>query len=307
MAVTSGFFNSLNNDRSYDAIEMSSIFDGIIRDGVYMYVDGKLIVTASGNGMQINVAPGRCRFNHTWVRNDAILPLTLNTSEVIMKRIDAIVVDIDQSLQVRKGDIIIVSGTPSQNPVRPTMINEEEHHQYPLAYIEVKPQVTTILQENITNAVGTTNCPFVTCPLEKMDIDELILQWQDQWANWLTASYTEFNYWFENVKDILSEDAAGNLQAEIDDLKDVKYALLPVNGWGSSAPYSQEIEVPGMTASDQPIISASFVNVNTEADKKALIKNWGMVDTIQTGENKITATCKFKKPTANVTIAIKGM
>ena len=34
MAVTSGFFNSVNHDRLYDAEQLSSIFDGIIIDGV---------------------------------------------------------------------------------------------------------------------------------------------------------------------------------------------------------------------------------------------------------------------------------
>lgn len=306
MAVTSGFFNSLNNDRSYDAVQMSSIFDGIITDGVYMHVIGRLMVTA-GNGMQINVAKGRARFNKTWVYNDAILPLTLNASEIIMKRIDAIVIDIDHSLNVRKGDIIIVPGTPSQNPVRPTLIKNEEHNQYPLAYIEVKPQATAILQENITNTVGTTECPFVTAPLEKMNIDELIMQWQNQWTNWLDASYLEFNYWFQNVKDILSEDAAGNLQAEIDDIVGVKHAILTGSGWSSSAPYTQEVEVPGIKEADKPIISTQLTNIDTLAKKKTLSKNWNMVDMIETGTNKIIATCRFAKPTADIPICIKGI
>ena len=35
MSVTSGFFNSLNGDRRYNAEQMSSIFDGIINDGIF--------------------------------------------------------------------------------------------------------------------------------------------------------------------------------------------------------------------------------------------------------------------------------
>ena len=34
MTVSSGFFNSVNHDRLYDAEQVSSIFDGIIEDGV---------------------------------------------------------------------------------------------------------------------------------------------------------------------------------------------------------------------------------------------------------------------------------
>ena len=34
MSVSSGFFNSLNGDRKYNAAQMSAIFDGLIIDGV---------------------------------------------------------------------------------------------------------------------------------------------------------------------------------------------------------------------------------------------------------------------------------
>lgn len=35
MAFTFGFYNSLNGDRKYNAEQVSSIFDGLISDGVY--------------------------------------------------------------------------------------------------------------------------------------------------------------------------------------------------------------------------------------------------------------------------------
>ena len=41
--------------------------------------------------------------------------------------------------------------------------------------------MTTIRQADITNAVGTSDTPFVTAPLEKMSIDALVAQWGDQW------------------------------------------------------------------------------------------------------------------------------
>ena len=38
MTVSYGFYNSLNGDRKYNARHMSMIFDGIIRDGVFMSI-----------------------------------------------------------------------------------------------------------------------------------------------------------------------------------------------------------------------------------------------------------------------------
>lgn len=47
MSVTYGFYNSKNHDRRYDAIQMSRIFDGIIRDGVLQHYGTAMMVKES--------------------------------------------------------------------------------------------------------------------------------------------------------------------------------------------------------------------------------------------------------------------
>lgn len=180
MSVTYGFYNSKNHDRRYDAIQMSRIFDGIIRDGVLQHYGTAMMVKES-EGMMVNVGIGRAWFNHTWTLNDALLPLTLPLSEVILNRIDAVVLEVDARESVRANSIKIVKGTPASSPKNPTLIKTNDRWQYPLAYIRVNAGVTSIRQANITNCVGTSACPFVTAPLEKMSIDALVAQWGDQW------------------------------------------------------------------------------------------------------------------------------
>lgn len=190
MSVTYGFYNSKNKDRRYDAIQISSIFDGIIRDGILQHVGTAMMVKES-TGMMVNVGIGRAWFNHTWTLNDALLPLTVPQSEVILNRIDAVVLEVDARESVRANAIKIIKGTPATNPVKPTMISTTDRWQYPLAYIRVNSGVTSIRQANITNAVGTSECPFVTAPLEKMSIDDLVAQWKDQWSKWFNAQTEE--------------------------------------------------------------------------------------------------------------------
>ena len=180
MSVTYGFYNSVKGDRKYDAIQMSSIFDGIIRDGILQHVGTAMMVKES-EGMIVNVGIGRAWFNHTWTLNDALLPLTVPISEVILNRIDAVVLEVDARGEVRANSIKIIKGTPASSPKNPTMVKTNERWQYPLAYIRVNAGVTSIRQANITNCVGTSACPFVTAPLEKMSIDALVAQWGDQW------------------------------------------------------------------------------------------------------------------------------
>lgn len=178
--VTYGFYNSKNGDRTYDAIQMSSIFDGIIRDGVLQHY-GTAMVVKESEGMMVNVGIGRAWFNHTWTLNDALLPLTVPISEVLLNRIDAVVLEVDARESVRANSIKVIKGTPASSPKNPTLVKTNDRWQYPLAYIRVNAGVTSIRQANITNCVGTSACPFVTAPLEKMSIDALIAQWGDQW------------------------------------------------------------------------------------------------------------------------------
>lgn len=181
MSVTFGFYNSRDGDRRYDAVQMSSIFDGIIRDGVIQHVGDDLMVTANGESMTVNVGLGRAWFDHTWTLNDALLPLEIPEAEAILDRIDAVVIEVDAREIVRANSIKIVKGKASSSPVKPDMLDTNELHQHPLAFVTVKSGATSIRQADIENAVGTSACPFVTAPLEKMDVDALIAQWKDQW------------------------------------------------------------------------------------------------------------------------------
>lgn len=198
--VTYGFYNSKNGDRKYDAIQMSSIFDGIIRDGVLQHY-GMAMVVKESEGMMVNVGIGRAWFNHTWTLNDALLPLTVPISEVILNRIDAVVLEVDARESVRANSIKIVKGTPASSPKNPTLIKTNDRWQYPLAYIRVNAGVKAIRQANITNCVGTSACPFVTAPLEKMSIDALVAQWGDQWKAFYgaqTADMESTNSFWKN-------------------------------------------------------------------------------------------------------------
>ena len=62
MSLTSGFFNSVNQDRRYNAEQMSAIFDGVINDGVFANIGTAFEVKAS-SGYTVNIGIGRAWFN----------------------------------------------------------------------------------------------------------------------------------------------------------------------------------------------------------------------------------------------------
>ncbi len=185
MAVTGGFYNSLDGDRKYDAIQVSSIFDGIITDGIFMhYLDRFITTTSEIDPFTVNVATGRGWFDHSWILNDAILPLRLPISEVLTDRIDAIMIDINGEIGVRSNSIIVVKGEPSTLPSPPTPIKSTEHNQYPIAHIFVRRGSTGVNQADITQRVGTGDTPYVTGPLTSINIEDMVMQWEDQWRIW---------------------------------------------------------------------------------------------------------------------------
>ena len=196
MALTSGFFNSKNHDRLYDATQISTLFEGLINDGVYQGV-GHIFKVSASNGMNVTVDTGRAWFNNTWTRNDALIVLTVPTAEQVLKRIDAVVIEVNSLETVRNNTIKIVKGTPASNPSKPSLTKNDDVHQYPLAYITVDPNVTVITQQKIQNAVGTSACPFVTGIIDTLDIDDLIAQWS-----------SEFNVLFAELEDMIAQAAS---------------------------------------------------------------------------------------------------
>lgn len=295
MSVSSGFFNSLNGDRKYNAAQMSAIFDGLIIDGVFASIGTAFAVKAAG-GLTVNVGIGKAWFDHTWTVNDSILPMTAPEAEVLLDRIDAVVLEVNGMKSVRNNTIKFVKGNPSSAPSRPTLTNEGNVHQYPLCYIYRKYGTAVINQADITPMVGTESTPFVTGILQTISLDELLGKWQDEldrftdarskevddwiaqeesdftaWFNkmkadlqqeqtvldqWIASEQADFLAWYNHMKDQLSGDVAGNLQLEIDK-EEVKRILL-VDFEDGTKEFSDDGTVITSTASDGRTLTKTF-------------------------------------------------
>lgn len=295
MSVSSGFFNSLNGDRKYNAAQMSAIFDGLIIDGVFASIGTAFAVKAAG-GLTVNVGIGKAWFDHTWTVNDSILPMTAPEAEVLLDRIDAVVLEVNGMESVRENTIKFVKGNPSSAPSRPTLTNEGNVHQYPLCYIYRKYGTAVINQADITPMVGTESTPFVTGILQTISLDELLGKWQDEldrftdarsqevddwiaqeesdftaWFNkmkadlqqeqtvldqWIASEQADFLAWYNQMKDQLGGDVAGNLQLEIDK-EEVKRILL-VGFEDGTKEFSDDGTVITSTASDGRTLTKTF-------------------------------------------------
>ena len=232
MTIKSGFFNSLNHDRMYDADDMNAIFDGIITDGVFGNIGNKFIVTP-GSGMTINVGTGKARFHQIFVENDANLVLHVSQSDVLLNRVDVVAIRVDKTVNGRLGNIVIVKGSPSPNPVAPVLSNDNQIWEMPIAYINVKANANKINFSDIQYLVGRNTTPLITAPMQTLNVESYVNNMEEQ-----------FSDWFSDVKGKLSTDAAGNLQNQINTIKpkvDAVNNALTFNGQNTTTKGSLEV------------------------------------------------------------------
>lgn len=197
MSVSFGFYNSVNHDRKYDAIQIARIFDGIITDGVYHSI-GEAFSVNHNSGLTVNVSSGRAWFDHTWTYNDAIIVLQHNAAHQVYDRIDAVVLQVNETS--RTNSIIVKEGTASSSPSKPSMTDSDEIHEHPLAYVTIRANATDIASKDINYVVGTSECPFVAGVQNGVDIDALVRNWTD-----------EFDAMFAKLENQITQAVSGTL------------------------------------------------------------------------------------------------
>lgn len=269
MAWTSGFFNSVNGDRLYNADQMSRIFEGLITDGVYESVGNKMAVQPN-SGMTIQIATGRGWFGRHWVNNDSEYKLTVEDSDVVLNRYAAVVIKVDDTDAVRDVVPYIKYSTFATNPVKPTMTRTETIKEYCLAYIYIKAGASSITAANIEDTRANESlCGWVTGLIEQLKSATLFEQF--------TAI---FNDWFSGLVDTLNENTEAML---VNALPTSLTITLTTGGWAlENGLYKQNVTVTNMSATKNVLVSA---NSETVTDYSA-----SEIRCIDQGSNTLTFT-----------------
>lgn len=187
MAVTYGFFDSVQGDRVYDADDISNYFLKLISNGVFATPSNAMQVQAN-NGMTVGVTAGWGFINCKWINNSTTYLVTLDTPDVALPRIDRIVMRLDKSVGVRSIVITNKSGTPSANPQPPVLQRSGNVYELSLARIAVGADVSAITQADITDERPDTSvCGFVTGLIDQIDTTNLFAQFTNAFEAWFEA------------------------------------------------------------------------------------------------------------------------
>lgn len=197
MAISSGFFNSDNGDRLYNADTMSRIFDGLISNGVYENVGDRLVVRAN-SGMTIKVGSGRAVINGYWLYNDSDAIIDLAASDPTRNKSLAVYLRLDM---VNRTISLSFKGNIGTAPAKPVPLRTDSYYELFLAYVYVKAGATSIAQTDITDARPDNNvCGWITGVIKQVDTSDLFLQWQTAYAEF----YASFKSWFDSLTQTLN-------------------------------------------------------------------------------------------------------
>lgn len=148
--MESGFFNSVNGDRLYNAEQMSRYFENILSNGIFKRVDNCLKVSATGS-MSLAVAAGAGLINCRWFRSMTTETVTIPTAHAVLPRFDIVVARLNTSDEVRAITLEVISGTPAETPTAPDPVRTASIHDLVLALVYVPAAATAIVDANLTD------------------------------------------------------------------------------------------------------------------------------------------------------------
>lgn len=194
--VNCGFFDSYENDRLYSANEMNRPYKRIITNGVFATPQGTtssdLQVISANNGMNILVKPGEGMFGDKWFENPSDIAITVPSNTSVVPRKDSVIVQIDNRLNGRTGNIVYREGTPSSNPQAPDINTLDSVIEYRIANIYVGANVNIINNDVITDLRGSSDCPWITSLIKQVDTSTLFNQWQNAYETYYNESTEDF-------------------------------------------------------------------------------------------------------------------
>lgn len=245
MAEMGYFFNSVSIngalDRAYNAADHAAYFAQLVRNGIF-YFSSDVLQVVQSTGMNVSVNVGGANINGYFYQNTIPKQLTVSTASGTMDRIDRIVIRLD--LVQRAISAEYKPGTPLANPTPPSLTRTNDIYELSLAQILVARGVSSISQGNITDErLNNDVCGIVVGLIDQIDMSALYVQQNAQFQLFMT-----------DVIEQLGEDAAGNLQNQINTLE----SMVGFEGITIGTAPNYEMTIDGFTLIDGTEVRAKI-------------------------------------------------
>lgn len=193
-------------DRAVDDDFLAEYLCGYYTDGVFPYPSSNFKVSA-GSGMNLSIAAGIALSGSRMGYDKSAATIALDSANASLPRIDRIV--FRMSKVDRKTSLEKKTGTAASSPTAPGLTRSSDVYELSLATVAVAAGATNITDANITDTrLNSTVCGLVS---PKTDVISS--------ADYNSQLQSAFNIWFQDAKDTLGEDSAGNLLLKINALQ----------------------------------------------------------------------------------------
>lgn len=204
-------------DRVYLAAQFAAYFASFIGNGVYAEHSNQLQVVAMPTPqMQVGVEKGQGWINGYWYENTDTMYLPIEVADGVLNRIDSIVLRL--GFAERNMWLMVKKGTPAVSPTAPEVTRTADYYDLQLATVSIPASSIRITQAQIQDTrMNQDVCGWVTGVVKQLDTTTLFNQFETYFQEFKENNQADFDTWFENIKGQLGEDAAGNLQNQIDE------------------------------------------------------------------------------------------
>ena len=167
MAMRSGFFNSVNNDRLYSANEFAEYFSTFIGNGIFPNPTTSLQVQPY-TGLTIRVKAGKAWINGYYFVADADESI-LVTADPVLPRIDRLVLRLH--LSNREITLVHKQGTAASSPVAPSVTRDAQMIELSIATVSIPAGASSVTLGMITDTrANSSECGFVASTITNIPI-----------------------------------------------------------------------------------------------------------------------------------------
>lgn len=217
-------------------------------------------------------------------------PVTIETtaSAPNVERWDRIIIELNLEENVNAFILKVVTGTEGAAPEPPALVRTNEIYQMSLATVKHNNSgIYAIVDDRVNETLcGISQVLIGVKPPLPVTVDEASNIGYDGSSSGLSAT---------NVQDAIDEIVTENI-------KNIT-ATIPITGWtGTDVPFTLDLTMPAILASDNPIIDVVLSSVYDTSQKQ--LKAWGNIYRIVAGSGKLTCY-SYEKPEVAIPIQIK--
>lgn len=301
------FFDSIDpsgdepgDERIYPADEfVQGALAALVTDGIYNGGDNCKIIPTEYN-YTVAMKPGRAyidgynmlaveAYGDEDVRQLLAVPAPTGTV-----RCDRVVIRLnrDMSLDGRYIKPMVIAGTEGSDEP-PALVRTAELYDLSLATVIVRQDTAVIPEEDITDTRFDGSVCGVAGFKPQPDLTDLVQQFYTKWS-------TEYAEALAALADGMPLQQMFDAKA---DKSRVYTVVFPMSGWSSEAPFTNAVNVDGVTAAD--IAIADVVLQSTDAEgMTAELEAYSLIAKIETSAGMVTATASEEAPAIELTVQL---